>query len=157
MGGEVLSSSTTLWLAISGFSIPSLTICTKYFCWHNRACGQIHFVFNKQRCMFSKSNFKLRFLGNKLHVYDKHSAHFSFPLCPHETKKDQRLSQTMLALLSSLQLLLSGCVLPAASVTFLHSLSFVWAAGSLDNQLWVRSPGFHVRVIFLCVTLGAVT
>lgn len=53
---------------------------------------------------------------------------FLFQFVHMKLKRIRELSQTLLALLPSLQLLPSGCVLLAASGTFLHSLSFVRAA-----------------------------
>lgn len=50
---------------------------------------------------------------------------FLFQFVHMRLKRISELSQTLLALPPSLQLLLSGCVLPAVSGTFLHSLSFL--------------------------------
>lgn len=90
------------------------------------------FLFGKQRCMFSKSNFKLRFLENKLHVCDKHSAHFSFPVCPHETKKDQRAESDTFGP-SSLWLCSSGCFwnFPSLSVV---CLGYPWPGEPVVSQ-----------------------
>lgn len=51
----------------------------------------VRFIFcliNRDVCS-QKSNFKLRFLGNKLHVCDRHSADVFFFSSFHETKKEQ--------------------------------------------------------------------
>ena len=104
-------------------SLPGLTNCAECVCCHNSACGQIPLLFNKQRCVFSKSNFELRFWGNKLHACDKHSA-FPVQFCPHETRTRWPRERLLPGLsCRHLTSLLHG--LPASSVTFLHSVSLI--------------------------------
>lgn len=82
------------------------------------------FLFNKQRCVFSESNFKLRFLGNKLHVLINTQLSFLFQFCPHAAKKDQAAEWEMVGSLFPASDV-SPLWPPASSRTFLYSLFLI--------------------------------
>lgn len=87
MEGESVDSQP-LWLAVPGsLQFPGWPFV------QNASVGKTELVVGFilcliNRCVFPKSNFKLRFLGNKLHVCNKQPIFF-FWFCLHATKKDQ--------------------------------------------------------------------
>lgn len=99
--GRVLSALPHCgWQFRAPYESPSCHLCQPCLLAQQCLWSDSFFLFSKQRCVLSKSNFELRFWGNKVCVYDKHSGGFSFQFCPHETKRDRTSSPRSLALSS---------------------------------------------------------